>query len=287
MKFRLTAFGLHLLASATVLTVVLGTLYLGWYRWPGWYVVGASSVVVVLVCVDLTLGPLFTFIVAHPTKPRRELARDIGIIATVQLAALIYGAGSLWNGRPLYYAFSEGVLQLVQAYDIDAHERAVARAQHVALRPHWYSLPRWIWAPLPADPKEAGKIVMSVLKGGDDVVSMPRYFKPWEQGLPALRKQLKKVDDVAYFSRSQKHTLEQRMRALGLNAAQLNAMPLTGRGGSLLVVFDPATLRIRAMLGAPQPAPSFGHRGSLVQRYVRTLETRLAKLAPPARHHAS
>jgi len=30
MKFRLKAFGLHLLASASVLTLILGALYLGW-----------------------------------------------------------------------------------------------------------------------------------------------------------------------------------------------------------------------------------------------------------------
>ena len=33
-------------------------------------------------------------------KPRRELARDISIIAIVQLCALGYGTVSLWNGRP-------------------------------------------------------------------------------------------------------------------------------------------------------------------------------------------
>ena len=35
MRFRLAALGLHLLASCVALTVVLGGLYLGWYRWPG------------------------------------------------------------------------------------------------------------------------------------------------------------------------------------------------------------------------------------------------------------
>ncbi len=91
MAFRLRAFGIHLLISAGVLTFVLGALYLGWYRWPGWYVAGVSGVVGTLVCVDLTIGPLFTLIVAQSTKPRRELARDITIIAAVQVAALIYG----------------------------------------------------------------------------------------------------------------------------------------------------------------------------------------------------
>jgi hypothetical protein len=58
MKFRLKAFGLHLSASAFVLTLTLGTLYLGWYRWPGWYLADVSRVVVIMVGVDVVLGPV-------------------------------------------------------------------------------------------------------------------------------------------------------------------------------------------------------------------------------------
>src|SRR6516162_3072566 len=104
MRFRITAFALHLLGSATALTLVLGALYLGWYRWPGWYLSSALHIVGIVVMVDLVLGPTLTLIVANPGKPRRELVRDVAIIVTVQLIALIYGATTLWGGRPLYYA---------------------------------------------------------------------------------------------------------------------------------------------------------------------------------------
>ncbi|HEX4051899.1 MAG TPA: hypothetical protein VHY19_13585 [Steroidobacteraceae bacterium] len=259
-----------MLASASVLTLVLGSLYFGWYRWPGWYIADAGSIALMLIGVDVTLGPLLTLIVARSTKPRAELVRDIGIIASVQICALAYGAVSLWSGRPLYYAFSQNVLQLVQASDFSTHELQLARQQHDALRPHWYSLPRWIWAPLPADPEEAGKIMMSVLHGGDDVIAMPRYFKQWPQGLPSLRKQLKPVKSVGYFSPGQKQALSERMRALGLDPTQDNAIPLTGRGPSVLVVFDPATLEVRRMLVSPPFRSSHSqHLG--VPRFLQAL----------------
>jgi hypothetical protein len=244
MKFRLKAFSLHLLGSATVLTLILGTLYLGWYRWPGWYLADATQVVTVLIGVDLVIGPLMTFVIASSSKARHVLTRDIGIIVAVQVCALIYGATSLWNGRPLYYAFSENVLQMVQAYDIDSQESELARQQNPELAPHWYSLPRWIWAPLPPDPEERRKIITGAITGADDVISMPRYFKPWEQGSPSLRGQLKKVDDVAYFSPGEKKRLKERLKAAGFDANQLNTMPLTGRGKPLLAAFDLANLKI-------------------------------------------
>jgi hypothetical protein len=250
MRFRLKLFSLHLLSSATVLTLILGSLYLGWYRWPGWYLTDVTRVFLVMVCVDVVLGPTLTLIIANQKKSRRELTRDIGIIVAVQLCALTYGSVQLWNGRPLYYAFSESVLQLVQAYDIDANEARLGREQNPSLAPHWYSLPRWVWAPLPQDSDERGKIVASAISGGDDVISMPRYFKRWQDGLPALRGQLKKVDAVAYFAKSEKKKLKDKIRAAGMADDQPDAIPLTGRGHPLLAVIDPASLEITAVFNA-------------------------------------
>ena len=47
MRFRVKAFSLHLTGSACVLILVLGALYFGWYRWPGWYLAQALHVAVV------------------------------------------------------------------------------------------------------------------------------------------------------------------------------------------------------------------------------------------------
>jgi hypothetical protein len=244
MRFRLKGLAWHLLGSVTALTLVLGGLYLGWYRWPGWYLADAAKVTLVLASVDLVVGPLLTFVVASPAKPRRVLTRDIAIIATLQLCALAYGAIQLWNGRPLYYAFSEDVLQVVQAYDIDPKEVDIARGKPGSIVPHWYSLPEWIWAPLPKNEDEQTKIIQAAISGGDDVISMPRYYRPWAAGLPTLRKQLKRLDQLRFFSPHDKKLLTAKMQAAGLSASVANCIPFTGRAWPLLAVVDPATLKV-------------------------------------------
>lgn len=249
MKFRLTAFAWHLSGSLGALSLVLGSLYLGWYRWPGWYLTGALGVVPILIAVDAALGPFITLLIANPRKPRRELLRDIALIVTVQLAALAYGSFTLWSGRPLYYAFSEDRLQLVQASDIDPREIALARQSNPDFAPHWYSLPRWVWAPLPEDARERAAIVDSARKGGDDVIQMPRYFKAWSQGLAALRQQLKTVEDqgdIRFYKR--KPRLKQRLQESGFAPDQPVTMIMTGRGPPLLAVFDAGTLEIKALV---------------------------------------
>src|SRR5438270_374712 len=122
MHRRLKAFALHLGASFAVMSLLLGALYLGWYRWPGWYLTGVIHVLWIVPVVDLVIGPTLTLIIASPSKPRRELARDIAIIAVFQIIALVYGAATLWQGRPLYYTYSFDRLELVQASDLHADQ---------------------------------------------------------------------------------------------------------------------------------------------------------------------
>jgi|SRR5580704_7492042 hypothetical protein len=250
MRFRLKAFGLHLIASACALTLVLGSLYAGWYHWPGWYLTAVPRILLIVAGVDLALGPTLTLIIANPSKPRRTLARDVAMIAVVQLAALIYGAQALWQGRPLYYTFSANRLETVQASDVSDAEAARARAENPAFAPYWYSRPRWVWAPLPDDPDEAAKIVSgNVFGGGQDVIDMPRYFKPWQGCLSQLRGQLTAVGDIKYFTRPEQKTIQARMAKLGLSTENKNALVMWGGTARRLVaVFDLDSLKLLALI---------------------------------------
>jgi hypothetical protein len=250
MKSRLKIFGLHFLTSAGVLLLVLGVLFFGWYRWPGWYLTGVLHVLPITAGVDLVLGPLMTLIIASPNKAPKILARDIACIAAVQLVALSYGAVTLWHGRPLYYTFSVKELSATQGIDLQPEEIELARQVNPGLAPHWYSRPRWVWAPLPQDRKTSDAIVNSAINGGADVTAMPRYFKPWPQGLPQLRSQLKKVGDLNYFSESQRERLKKRLQEYGFDPDAADTLPMTGHGVPLLAVFDLQTLQIEALLRA-------------------------------------
>ena len=248
MRFRVKAFVFHLLGSATVLTLILGGLYLGWYQWPGWYLTDVLAVSAVLAGVDLTLGPLLTLIIANSAKPRRELARDIGVIVVAQLIALGYGASTLWNGRPLYYAFSADRLEVVRAFELVDASAADTPAGSPALAPHWWSFPRWVWVPYPEDQRVVNEIIASVARGDADIIDMPRYFQPWAAGLPTLRQALQPPDKLRALSKKEKQHVEARMAELGLPTDRAITMNMTGRSAPLVAVFDPATMRMTALL---------------------------------------
>jgi hypothetical protein len=245
MKFRFKAFGFHILGSVCLIALCLGVLYAGWYRWPGWYLAGALTIALMMAGIDVVLGPLLTLIIANPNKPRRELARDISIIVLVQLIAAGYGVFTLWNGRPLYYTYSEGYLEMVQAADLNPEQVELGRKLNPALAPHWYSLPRWIFVPLPKDSQLAEKIMASSITGGDDVIQMPRYYQPWEAGLTELRTTLQPVEKMKGLNKHDKQVAAERLKEFGVTVDQPVTLPMSGRGRPIIAIFDPATGTIR------------------------------------------
>ena len=247
MKFRLKALGWHFGASMAALLLVVGTLYLGWYRWPGWYLSGLLTILPITIGVDAVLGPLMTFMIASPKKSRNELGRDLAVIVGVQVLALGYGAFTMWSGRPLYYAYSGKELSVVQASDLEPAEINLGQQTNPDFAPYWYSLPKWVYAPNPPAGSAAAKAQQSP---GDmsDSTETPSDMRPWSQGLADLRQKLKKVDDWGYFSNIQKQVLEQRMTAQGYAVDAADTMPMTGKRAPLLAIFDTNSMTIRALL---------------------------------------
>jgi hypothetical protein len=250
MKFRLKAFAWHLLGSACAMAVILGALYLGWYRWPGWYLTGALKIALMMVGFDVLLGPLLTFVIANPAKPRRELMRDVAIIVCVQVIAAGYGTSTLWSGRILFYTYSWKWLEIVQASDLSPVQLELAQKRNPGFVPHWYSLPRWVYASLPKDDKLRDSITMGTLSGGDDVIQMPQYFKPWEAGLQNMRKDLRLVDKMGEFAPSELRRLKEHMQRLGYPPQSTQAIPMIGRSGRLVAIVDPKTAQIDTIISA-------------------------------------
>lgn len=247
MRFRARAFAMHLFVSAIVLSVVLGLLYVGWYRWPGWYLLGALPVAAVLVAVDLGLGPLATLVVANPRKPMSELRRDVLIIVVIQISALVYGATTLWNGRPLFYTFSADRFEIVSASDIDGDELEAARRENPEFVPDVFSRPRWVWAPLPGDPEERQRVVQSAVLAGKDVIAMPKYFRPFEEARASIKEHLKTPKDLQGIPKAEIERLTPKLNEYGA-FDKVGLMLFDGPSKKAIAVVNRETLEILAIV---------------------------------------
>lgn len=98
---RWVAFLYHLSISFVLLLVISAVMYFFWFPGALFDAAGGWEGMQILVAVDLVLGPVLTLIVYNRSKPTRELARDLGIIATVQIFCLLGGLATIFHSRPL------------------------------------------------------------------------------------------------------------------------------------------------------------------------------------------
>lgn len=110
----------HFLFSAAVMVAIGLLIFLVWYPHPYRVLSGGLSLFLLVATVDVVLGPLCTFAVASGKKRLGELRMDVSLIALVQLAALAYGAWTVFQARPVYLAFEIDRLRVVHAIDVDA-----------------------------------------------------------------------------------------------------------------------------------------------------------------------
>lgn len=118
--------GLAALAAALVFGV--------WYPYPYREISGGRDLFLLVVSVDVVMGPFLTLAVFNRSKPLKELRRDLAIIAVMQLAALSYGLWTVAVARPVHLVFEADRFRVVHAIEIDPKRLSEAPAE-------WQQLP--------------------------------------------------------------------------------------------------------------------------------------------------
>jgi len=169
---RWQASGLHLGISvaiaAAALTVMLGV----WFPRPLFEAEGGPGLVLILVGVDVVIGPLITLVIFKSGKP--GLKFDLWVIAALQLSALAYGCHVVAKVRPVFIVFVKDQFAVVTPADLDAKDLAQAR------RPEYGSLsftgPVLVAVDPPTDEKERQEMLFTALSGGKDLQHFPKYY---------------------------------------------------------------------------------------------------------------
>jgi hypothetical protein len=115
---RLKASGIHLAISLVVALNAALMVFGLWYPYPYRDMSGGRELFLIVVAVDVILGPLITLAVFNRAKPVNELKRDLAMIALLQLAALGYGMWTVFAARPVHMVFEYDRFRVVHAVDI-------------------------------------------------------------------------------------------------------------------------------------------------------------------------
>jgi hypothetical protein len=234
---RWRAAGLHLGISAAIGVVAVAVMLLAWY--PGEYfrISGGSMLVLILVGVDVGLGPLITLVIFDPRKGRRLLF-DLAFIATVQLAALGYGAYIMFEARPAYAVFVVDRFDVINVMDLSAEKRALAADPRFRDLP-WLG-PRLAVSRLPSDPAARQEVMMAAAQGVDLMLE-PRFWVPYAAGRDLVLARARPLDAFRGIAPGNAAAIDAALADLGRSAETVRAVGVNAPHGMALMLLDAET----------------------------------------------
>lgn len=194
---RYQAFGGHLLGSIGVALCSAALVFLVWYPGPLAQASGVVTIFLILLGVDVVVGPCITLIVFDQRK--RELKRDLAIVLLLQLGALVYGLHTVYVARPVYSVFSVDRFEVVFANDITEEKLTKVVAPEFKTLPLFG--PRTIAARRPETSEERLQIAMTAVSGGDDVAQLPQYYQPFETAKDLVSKRLQPIEKLRQYNK--------------------------------------------------------------------------------------
>lgn len=114
-EFKRKAVVFHLVLSLSLTILLAFWIYYRWFPAPFSFAAGALTGLLIVVSVDMCLGPFLTFILMHSKKSARETLVDAVLIATLQGTALGYGLWQVYLARPAAVVFWQDAFYLVKA----------------------------------------------------------------------------------------------------------------------------------------------------------------------------
>ena len=233
---RYRAAFVHFLICMAVAGGVFGLVVFVWYPPPLFSASGGQALLVILIGVDVALGPLLTLIVFRAGKP--SLRFDLACIAALQTVALLYGLHTVFVARPAYLVFVIDRFEVVTAAQIPPEEQEKATESAFRHSPLWGY--RTVAAVLPVDPSERERILFASVAGtGADIQHFPQHYRLYDEQTALVA--LKRAHQVATLrSRHplQSASLDRWLKQAGLDENNIVLLPVATRSEGLVAVLD-------------------------------------------------
>jgi hypothetical protein len=192
--------------------------------------------VLLLVGVDLVIGPLLTLIVFRPGK--RGLQFDLVTIGLLQSAALVYGMSVVLESRPVFLVGVLDRFELVAANEIT--DADLAQGNRPEFRSRSWTGPRLAVAELPTNLKERNDLTTLALSGRD-VQDMPKYFYEYASKGTTLLARAKPLESLRRQNQQFRAPISQWLNKSGRSDDTVAWLPIRARKADLVMLLDAHT----------------------------------------------
>lgn len=230
---RWKAASIHLSISICVGILVFVLLFGVWYPPPYFRAAGADRLILLLLGIDLTLGPLLTLIIFKTGK--RGLKFDLTVIGIAQTLALIYGLHVIVASRPAFLVAAVDRFVLVSANELD--DADLAQGKDPAYRSRSWTGPRLVAAKRPESSSERSDLLSAAIEG-KDIERFPKYYADYASEAPKLLERAQPLDKLRPLDTVAAAQVQQWLQDNKRNAADVVWVPVVARDNSLVMLLD-------------------------------------------------
>jgi hypothetical protein len=234
---RWQASGGHLALSAIIGAMVLAAMVFVWYPLPYFEAAGGNDLVLLMVGIDVALGPLLTLAVFNPRKGMGKLRFDLAVIALFQIAALAYGVYVMFIARPSYLVYAVDRFDLVMANTLPDEELKKASPPYDR---HPLGKPPTVGARVPADPKLKDESLFLAL-GGVDLTQQPRFYVRYDDVAKEAAARAKPLKALRDLNPDQQERIDAAVRDSGRAEGDLAFLPAKAPQRDFAVIVDKST----------------------------------------------
>lgn len=224
LRSRTRAALIHL-GLSTAVAALAGLLVFGfWYPAPFSEISGGRELFLIVVAVDVVLGPIITFAIFNRHKPWSELRRDLAIVVLLQLIGLAYGLNTAAEVRPVIVALEGTRLRVVRTIDLHGSDLTMAP-------PELRRLPLWGIRYVATRPPAASEKSQALDMGlaGIDIGMRPEFWLPLSAAGAAMAKAGQPLGSLRKLYPNRASELDAAIAASGRPADTLRYLPILAR----------------------------------------------------------
>ena len=233
---RWKAASIHLSISIAVGLLVFALLFLIWFPQPYFNAAGGQHLILVLLGVDLVLGPMLTLILFKSGK--KGMLFDLCLIGIVQSAALVYGMHVITQSRPVFVVAVVDRFNVITPADLDPSD--LAEGAKPEFRSLSWTGPRIIAARLPQDPDERTHLMFQG-PGGKDVQNYPKYYVDYQEEAQNLLTRAKPIASLRSAHADVMPILDQWFADHQHKESEVVWVPVVTRNSSITMLLDKQT----------------------------------------------
>jgi len=241
---RLRASAIHLGLSLTIALLAALLVFGIWYPYPYREISGGRELFLLVVSVDVILGPLITLAVFNRSKPIAELRRDLVTVVLVQLTALGYGLWTVSVARPVHLVFEIDRFRVVHAIDV-APELLDKTPPGVVALP--LTGPTLLAVRPFRDQKENADATLAALQGVQ-LGFRPDLWQPYADAIPQVLKAALSVQALKVRFADRAAEIDRVLTSVGAKPDSVVYLPLVGRSFFWTVFLDPVDAHIVATM---------------------------------------